>query len=232
MSPVCSAPAAMRSPRSSSTTRVMLGSSSERAWAIECHSRSDSSPSCDLRPCGRWRRPATQKKRVSKRRGRPGGVMARAKNVSRSAPAGSRWRRTPASSAPSAAARCAQRRADEQARLLEGLAHGGQRQRARPGLAGACPSWPPSAFRGRAAPGRCSTAIMPVGGVDAAAGKHVAARHEHHVEAPPPEQHARLARGAVDDDQGRGIARAQRARLGRRFRRLRLLLPSCCAVPR
>ena len=210
---MCSAPAAMRSPRSSSTTRVILGSSSVRAWAIECHSRSDSSPSAivDLVDDGVGRH--AEEARVEP--ARPAGRRD-----------GAREERQPRQRRPEAGGE----------ELLPGRALAGLR-----GAARACRSAGPPPRRSRArrpapAPAPCATLgvpfmatisflrsprlevlldrDLPVGGIDAAAGKHVAARHEHHVEAPPPEQHARLARGIVDDDQRRGIARAQRARLG------------------
>ena len=104
--------------------------------------------------------------------------------------------------------RVPRRRSDEQTRLLEGLAHRGQRQCTRPRRARV------ALHRHQQLLGsaRCQIVLdrdLPVSRIDAPAREHVTAGHEHQVGPAPPEQHARLAAGAVDDDKGRGIARAQ-----------------------
>ena len=78
---------------------------------------------------------------------------------------------------------------------------------------------------------------VPVGGVDAAARKHVAARHEHHVEAPPPQQHARLARRLstmirVAASRGRSVLRVAGAALRRRRASVMRRLTRWCGAGR
>ena len=146
------------------------------------------------------------KKRVSKRRTRLGGVMARAMKRSgvqrgldavlgKALPVGL-GRREGAFAA------------DQQAGFLIGLADGRKRDGAGPRRAGAAGAGGQLGFFLRVQGGGDGNAA--VGRIGAAAGKDELAGHEGMAGMAPAHQHQNLVALAVEQDQGRGVARAQR----------------------
>ena len=199
-----SGPVARRRSSSASTFLVMACASASGWEPISTHTSSTSSASAWITPSTRWAmlEASAVKKRVSKRRTRPGGVIARAirnrLDGSGSRPASVngfqapssftglstlRPRQSPVSSQASRIAATASARAREGDDLRTALEQVGLE------LAG----------------NRSGDGNAVVGLVDAAAGKNIFARHEHHLVVALADQHLRLVAGAVDQDQRRRI---------------------------
>ena len=119
---------------------------------------------------------STVKKRASKRRGRPGGVMARPMKCS-ALRSGRMFASANAVHGPAGTLAGSRRRhAEQQAGLLEGLADGGERKRAR--LGGARPLQALHQVRFGVRIERSRDRHEPVDRIDAAARKDELARHE------------------------------------------------------
>ena len=190
---------------SSASTFLVMACASASGWEpISTHTSSTSSASAWITPSTRWAmlEASAVKKRVSKRRTRPGGVIARAirnrLDGSGSRPASVNGFQAP-SSFDAACRPCGRGRGRFPRRP-----RGSRRPRApRPRRCDLRAALEQIGFE--LAGNRRGDGNAVVGLVDAAAGKNIFARHEHHLVVAFADQHLRLVAGAIDQDQRRGV---------------------------
>ena len=144
------------------------------------------------------------KKRVSKRRTRPGGVIARAIR-NRLDGSGSRPASANGFQAPSSFDRLVDLAAEAEPGFLAGLADRGDRERARAGRYDLRAALEQIGLELGGDRSGDRNAVVRL--VDAAAGKNIFARHEHHLVVALADQHLRLVAGAIDQDQRRRVLR-------------------------